>query len=115
MRAVIFAGPHAIEVAERPDPVIVAPTDAWEWLQAQPIPIAVAATKVDKLTRAERVRHSRELDSLFAGPVPLVSSHAGEGLEELWKLIVTLPNPTATAEPEPPPPPRRPRPLKPHR
>ena len=72
---------------------------AWEWLQAQPIPTAVVATKVDKLTRAERMRHSRELDSLFDGPVRLVSSQAGEGLEDLWKLIVKLPNPTATAGP----------------
>ena len=70
---------------------------AWEWMQAQPFPKAVAALKVDKLTRAERARHSRQLDTLFAGPVPLVSAHSGEGLEELWKLIVKLPNLPATA------------------
>ena len=105
----------AVLLVDARHPGLEADLAAWEWLQAQPIPIAVAATKVDKLTRAERVRHSRELDSLFAGPVPLVSSHAGEGLEELWKLIVTLPNPTPMAEPEPPPPPLRPRPLKPRR
>ena len=96
-------------------PGLEADMAAWEWLQAQPIPAAVVATKVDKLTRAERVRRSRELDSLFAGPVRLVSAHAGEGLEDLWKLIVTLPNPTATAAPEPPPPPLRPRPRSPRR
>ena len=28
MRAAIFKGPHAIEVGERPDPAITAPTDA---------------------------------------------------------------------------------------
>jgi threonine dehydrogenase-like Zn-dependent dehydrogenase len=28
MRAAIFGGPHAIEVGDRPDPVVVAPTDA---------------------------------------------------------------------------------------
>ncbi len=28
MRAAIFKGPHSIEVGERPDPVIDAPTDA---------------------------------------------------------------------------------------
>ncbi|HEV8318744.1 MAG TPA: GTP-binding protein 8 [Vicinamibacterales bacterium] len=105
----------AVLLVDARHPGLEADLSAWEWLQAQPIPTAVVATKVDKLRRAERVRHSRELDSLFAGPVRLVSSHTGEGLEELWKLIVTLPNPTATAEPEPPPPPRRPRPLKPHR
>jgi GTP-binding protein len=111
------AGPHkdlaAVLLVDARHPGLEADLAAWEWLQAQPIPTAVVATKVDKLTRAERVRHSRELDSLFAGPVRLVSSPAGEGLEDLWKLIVKLPNPTATADPEPPPPPHRPRPLKP--
>jgi GTP-binding protein len=70
---------------------------AWEWMQSQPFPKAVAAAKVDKLTRAERARHSRQLDTLFAGPVPLVSAHSGEGLEELWKTIVKLPSLPATA------------------
>jgi hypothetical protein len=50
---------------------------------------------VDKLTRAERARHGRELDSLFETHVPLVSADTGEGLEALWKLIVTLPKETA--------------------
>jgi GTP-binding protein len=103
----------AVLLVDARHPGLEADMAAWTWLQAQPVPRAVVATKVDKLTRAERVRHSRELDSLFDGPVRLVSSHAGEGLEELWKLIVKLPNPTAMAEPSPPP--LRPRPLKPHR
>ena len=69
--------------------------DAWRWLQQQPCPCGVIGTKVDKLTRAERVRHARELDSSFDVHVPLVSADTGEGLEELWKLIVTLPKQTA--------------------
>jgi alcohol dehydrogenase len=28
MRAAVFNGPHAIEIAERPDPVMQSPTDA---------------------------------------------------------------------------------------
>ena len=74
-------------------PGLEADLAAWDWLQAQPLPKAVVATKVDKLTRAERTRHSRQLDSLYQGPVRLVSAHSGEGLEELWKLIVKLPSP----------------------
>ena len=82
----------AVLLVDARHPGLEADLAAWEWLQAQPIPTAVVATKVDKLTHAERVRHSRELDSLFAGPVRLVSSHTGEGLEELWKLIDKLAN-----------------------
>jgi GTP-binding protein len=69
--------------------------DAWDWLKAQPVPRGIVGTKVDKLTRAERVRHARELESSFAAPVLLVSAQNGEGLEELWKLIARLPKETA--------------------
>jgi GTP-binding protein len=69
--------------------------DAWQWLQVQPWPHAVIGTKVDKLTRAERARHGREFNSLFDIPVPLISAHTGEGLDELWKMIASLPKATA--------------------
>jgi GTP-binding protein len=66
--------------------------EAWAWLDTQPCARAVVGTKADKLTRAERARHTRELASVFAIPVPLVSAETGEGLDELWKLIVRLPS-----------------------
>lgn len=69
--------------------------EAWRWLGEQPWPRAVVGTKVDKLTRAERVRHARQFETLFDGPVVLVSAHSGEGLDELWKTIASLPKPTA--------------------
>jgi GTP-binding protein EngB required for normal cell division len=53
------------------------------------------ATKVDKLTQAERVRHARTMENVFEMPVALVSAHTGEGLDELWKMIASLPNQTA--------------------
>lgn len=68
---------------------------AWEWLRSQPFPYGVIGTKVDKLTRAERARHSRQFTTLFDMPVPLVSAETGEGLDELWKMIASLPRPTA--------------------
>ena len=69
--------------------------EAWRWLEQQPCPHGVIGTKVDKLTRAERARHVRELESLFERPVLLVSAETGEGLDELWKMIAKLPNKTA--------------------
>ena len=69
--------------------------DAWAWVRTQAVPRGIVATKVDKLTRAERVRHTRELESSFEAPVLLVSAQNGEGLEELWKLIARLPKETA--------------------
>ena len=68
---------------------------AWEWVRSQPCPSGVVGTKVDKLSQSERLRHARELESLFETPVLLVSAQNGQGLEELWKLIAQLPNRTA--------------------
>ena len=73
--------------------------DAWAWARSLPCPSAVIGTKVDKLTRAERTRHARELESLFQQPVPLVSAMDGEGLDALWKMIASLPRATAPLRP----------------
>jgi GTP-binding protein len=73
--------------------------DAWRWLTTSPearglVLTGVVGTKVDKLTRAERTRHAREFESLFQTPVLLVSVQTGEGLDELWKMIASLPRQT---------------------
>ncbi len=75
-------------------PGLEADLDAWAWLRATGWPCRAVGTKVDKLSRAERMRHGRELASLFDGPVPLVSAATGEGMDELWTLIVKLPKQT---------------------
>ena len=56
------------------------------WLATRQCPRHVVGTKVDKLTRAERMRHARTFDSLFEPRCSLVSAHTGEGLDELWKI-----------------------------
>ena len=48
------------------------------WLKSQPCGRAVVGTKVGQITRAERVRHARELESLFDSPRPAgVSADGG--------------------------------------
>jgi GTP-binding protein len=68
--------------------------EAWDWLGTQPVARGIVGTKVDKLTRAERTRHARELESMFQTPVLLISVQTGEGLDELWKMIARLPSQT---------------------
>ena len=68
--------------------------EAWDWLGKQPVARGIVGTKVDKLTRAERTRNARELESLYQTPVLLVSVQTGEGLDELWKMIARLPSQT---------------------
>ena len=63
---------------------------AADWLLRLQLPRLVIATKLDKLTRSERVKHVKELERLHEGPVLGVSTHTGEGLKELWKTIDAL-------------------------
>jgi GTP-binding protein len=97
-RAGVYGPPKPIGVVLLVDarhPGLESDLEAWNWLKDMPCPSAVIGTKVDKLTRADRARHTKALESSFERPVPLVSAATGEGLEELWKLIVRLTSRTA--------------------
>jgi GTP-binding protein len=63
---------------------------AWNWLGRLGVNSYAVATKVDKLTQAERRRHLGELEELYSGPVMAVSAQTGEGLDALWKKIASL-------------------------
>jgi GTP-binding protein len=59
--------------------------------------LAVIATKADKLGRAEKARALQAWNKTLSQEMPLlpVSAAKGEGMEDLWKLIVTLLTPRA--------------------
>ena len=81
--------------------------EAWRWLTATVGRCALVATKIDKLSRAERLRALKANEAAFEHPVLPASASTGEGLDELWKLIErqTSRNPNNR---RPPRPPRRP-------
>ena len=56
---------------------------------------AIVATKIDKLSREERLRAMRTIEAVFEHPATAVSAETGEGLDELWKLIDRLTNKTS--------------------
>ncbi len=85
----------ALLLVDARHPGLSSDSNAWEWLASRSCARAVVGTKVDKLTQAERVRHAREMETVFEMPVALVSALTGEGLDELWKMIASLPNKTA--------------------
>jgi GTP-binding protein len=63
---------------------------AFRWLSTVgPMP-HIVATKVDKLSRAERGRNLRDLERVFGNAPMPVSATGGEGLDELWRLIARL-------------------------
>ena len=63
---------------------------AHDWLAALNVPLGVVATKMDKLTRAERSRAQQAFERAFTAPVLPLSAATGEGMKELWKLIARL-------------------------
>jgi GTP-binding protein len=63
---------------------------AWAWLLQQNVAVAVVAAKMDKLTRAERLRHLDVWQTSLNAPVLPVSAATGEGMDKLWLLIVNL-------------------------
>jgi GTP-binding protein len=82
----------AILLVDSRHPGLANDTAAWQWLQPVVEHRAIVATKIDKLTRGERIRAMGQLESVFEHPVLPVSAVTGEGLDELWKLIDNLVN-----------------------
>jgi GTP-binding protein len=59
----------------------------YAWLLAVQAPVAIVATKIDKLNRSDRARTLRALKETYDSPVLPVSALEGEGLDEIWKLM----------------------------
>jgi GTP-binding protein len=71
-------------------PGLTADLEAAAWLNGLGAPFHLVATKIDKLTRSERVRNLRTLETtLGMAPLP-VSAASGEGMDELWRTIARL-------------------------
>jgi GTP-binding protein len=71
-------------------PGLKADVGARTWLGNLGVSCHVVATKVDKLTRAERQRHLSELERQYSSAVTPISAETGEGMDVLWKLIARL-------------------------
>jgi GTP-binding protein len=78
---------------------------AWDWIRtftthaarnddtgtaSDPLTAAVVATKIDKLSRADRRRALDKWTRQLNAPVLPVSAATGEGMTDLWTLIVRL-------------------------
>ena len=65
------------------------PQDAagYNWLLAVQAPLAIIATKIDKLNRSEQAKTLRTLKQHYDSPVFPVSAFTGNGLDEIWKTI----------------------------
>ena len=87
------AGPdHTLLLVDARHPGLASDRSARQWLEELSLPTTVVATKIDKLTRAERPRVSRQLEAALHVPVVPTSAITGEGLKDLWTLILAQPN-----------------------
>ena len=69
--------------------------DAAAWLGGTGTSVTLVATKVDKLSRTERNRNLKALETMFGMPAVPVSAASGEGMDELWRTIARLARPGA--------------------
>src|ERR1700738_3201269 len=89
-RADDVPGVAAVLLVDARHPGLGSDRAAWQWLTASVGSCAVAATKIDKLARGERIRALRELESVFETSVLPVSAVTGEGMDDLWTLVAGL-------------------------
>ena len=85
-------GPVALLLVDARHPGLASDLEAWRWLTASVERRGLIATKIDKLSRAERLRALKANEAAFEHPVLPVSANTGEGLDELWTLIDRLRN-----------------------
>jgi GTP-binding protein len=92
-----FDSDHAIagvlHLVDSRHPGLDADLDAARWLQSLGhggLARASIATKVDKLSRSERVKNLRELERQLGMATLPISAVTGEGLDDLWTLIARL-------------------------
>jgi GTP-binding protein EngB required for normal cell division len=60
---------------------------AFEWLLRNGSPMAIVATKMDKLNRSEQAQSIRTLEKQYGALVIPASAPHGIGLPEIWKMI----------------------------
>jgi GTP-binding protein len=90
--ATVAATVGALLLVDARHPGLDSDLEAWRWVTTVVEDAALVATKIDKLARGQRIRATRELESVFEHSVLPVSAVTGEGLDELWKLIDRLAN-----------------------
>jgi GTP-binding protein len=84
-----FRAPVLLLVDAR-HPGLPADLDAASWLAELGVERHIVATKIDKLSRNERAKTLRNLETAFGMPALPVSAASGEGMDELWRTIARL-------------------------
>jgi GTP-binding protein len=81
---------HALLLVDARHPGLGADIQAARWLGSMGVDVRLVATKIDKLTRSERARNLDAIVNSFATAALPISAASGEGLDELWRMIVRI-------------------------
>jgi GTP-binding protein len=71
-------------------PGLVADLEAARWFDEIGVARHIVATKIDKLSKNERAKNLKVLETTLAMPALPVSAASGEGMDELWRTIARL-------------------------
>jgi GTP-binding protein len=82
--------PVALLLIDSRHPGLPADLEAARWLGELGVTYALVATKIDKLSRNDRMKNLKKLETLFGMPALPVSVESGEGMDELWRTIARL-------------------------
>jgi GTP-binding protein len=86
-RPSVSDGPAAMLLVDSRHPGLRADLDAAGWLNRMGVTYRIVATKIDKLSRNERVKNLKALETTFGMAALPVSATSGEGMDELWRTI----------------------------
>ena len=81
---------NALLLIDARHPGLESDSHAADWLDAMGVRRHIVATKIDKLTRSERARNLKAIGDLFGSAALPVSAASGEGMDALWRMIVTI-------------------------
>ena len=76
-----------LQLVDSRHPNLAQDAAGYAWLLAVQAPIALVATKIDKLNRSEQSTTIRSLKEHYDSPVLPVSAFKGDGLDEIWRTI----------------------------
>ena len=80
--------PAVLLLVDARHPELEADRGAHAWLVERGLRVLTIGTKADTLSRPERARTQEALERQTAGPVLLASAKSGDGVRELWRLIL---------------------------
>jgi GTP-binding protein len=76
-----------LQLIDSRHPALPQDAAAFEWLLRMQLPIAIVATKIDKLKRSDQATIVKALDAKYGVPVLAESATKGKGLDEIWKVL----------------------------